>query len=375
MIKKILISLLIFIISLEFFSLIATKLNLFIVNHEPQYLYSQGNKWRTENMLWGAWHKKNSSDKHSTKCYSVSYKSNNIGARDNINYDDTLNKNSVLLLGDSLAEGMGVEQSNIFSEVLEKLINKTVLNFGSSAHFGPLQAAILYENLASNFPHNELIFFFSPLNDFIDNNWEYWKIKVRKFRNRPYFIKNNKDDGYSIFYPNNNRLKSLVVEFYFFRIQDFLNQYTYLANALKTLNAVYSKFSKDSIYYKNNNEINLDVHSYFIKDVNSIDGTFFSLEKLFSQVSLNKKKILVLIPTEGDLERIEKGEDYKKLYWYKKMVTFTQKFSIKLIDLAEYFKSSNHKNITNSCDGHWNSDGHKLVANIIFKNVYNDNEK
>ena len=77
MLKKSAILLFISLIFIEVFSLIATKLNLLIVNHEPDYIYSQGNKWRIENTNWGSWHKNNFKDMHSTKCFSVKYESNN----------------------------------------------------------------------------------------------------------------------------------------------------------------------------------------------------------------------------------------------------------------------------------------------------------
>ena len=56
---------------------------------------------------------------------------------------------------------MGVQLEDTFAEVLEKRIGRKVLNFGSAAHFGPVQAEILYRTLASKFPHNEIIYFFT----------------------------------------------------------------------------------------------------------------------------------------------------------------------------------------------------------------------
>ena len=50
MLKKIFISIIFTIFLLEFFSFIATKLNLLIVNSDPDYIHSYGNKWRTEEL-------------------------------------------------------------------------------------------------------------------------------------------------------------------------------------------------------------------------------------------------------------------------------------------------------------------------------------
>ena len=53
------------ILFVELLSFVFTKYKLLIVNHEPNYIHEQGNKWRTENTSWGSWHKPNFKDKHS----------------------------------------------------------------------------------------------------------------------------------------------------------------------------------------------------------------------------------------------------------------------------------------------------------------------
>ena len=112
--KKIVVPLIVFTILFEIISLISSKFNLLIYNNDPDYVYSLGNNWRTEVELWGSWHKKNFSDKHSSKCFNVTYKSNNIGSRDNFDYDIDSNFNSIILLGDSFAEGYAVNFQNTF---------------------------------------------------------------------------------------------------------------------------------------------------------------------------------------------------------------------------------------------------------------------
>jgi len=370
MLKKIFISIIFTIFLLEFFSFIATKLNLLIVNYDPDYIHSYGNKWRTETTKWGSWHKSNFEDTHSSKCFKTTYKSNNIGARDNIDYNEDLQNDSIILLGDSLAEGFGVDYDKIFPQQLEKKINRKVLNFGSAGHFGPLQVKILYENLASNYPHNEIILFFSPLTDFTDNNWDYWKIKVRKFRNRPYFIKGTKPDEFDVIYPytNDNYSTTRLKELIFHSIQPFLLKYTYTANTLRTLNAAYSKaITSDS---DKNTISNKDIFSYFIEDDFSVKGTMHSIENILKLALKMEKKIILIFPSRNDLIRIENGENYKKLLWYKTMVNLTNKYSAKLIDLADYVSVKDHEKMTFECDDHWNSYGHSYVTNLIFENIY-----
>ena len=370
MLKKILISILLIIFLLEFFSFIATKLNLLIVNHDPDYIYNQGNKWRIETTKWGSWHKPNFYDKHSTKCFKTTYNSNNIGARDNIDYNKELKKDSIVLLGDSFAEGFGVNYDEIFPQQLEKKINRKVLNFGSSAHFGPLQSAILYENLAINYPHNEIIFFFLPQNDFVDNNWEHWKIKVRKFRNRPYFIKGIGVDEFNVYYPNskNNYFILELKELIFYSIQPFLTKYTYTANTLRTFNSVYSNFLTRND--KKNISFSKDSYSYFIEDDFAVKGTMFSIEKLLKLTLDKNRKIILIIPSIDDLKRIHDGENYKNLLWYKMITNLSYKYSAELIDMADYLTVEDYKKMIFKCDDHWNSYGHSYTSNLIFENIY-----
>ena len=370
MFKKILISIILIILLVEFFSFVATKLNLLVINNDPDYIHSHGNKWRIETTKWGSWHKSNFEDIHSTECFKTTYKSNNIGARDNVDYNQDLRADSIVLLGDSFAEGFGVDYENIFPQQLEKKINRKVLNFGSSAHFGPLQAAILYENLAINYPHNEIIFFFLPQNDFVDNNWEYWKIKARKFRNRPYFVKSAKADEFEVFYPqaNNNYLIVRLKELIFHSIQPFLLKYTYTANTLRTFNSVYSKIVTSN--EENNISNNKDAYSYFIEDDFAVKGTMYSIENILKITLKKKKKIILIIPSLDDLKRIEAGENYKNLLWYKTIKDLTNKYSVILIDLADHVSAEDYKKMIFQCDDHWNSHGHFYVSDLIFENIY-----
>ena len=103
MIKKIFLFSIFTVFLIEFFSFVASKFNLLLINNDPEYVYSYGNKWRVENTPWGSWHKINFKDNHVSKCYNVTYQSNNVGLETKKitmkNHQD-----SIILLGDSFAE-------------------------------------------------------------------------------------------------------------------------------------------------------------------------------------------------------------------------------------------------------------------------------
>ena len=369
-IKLFVFTILILIITIEMLSFIATKLNLLMVNEEPGYFYPSGNKWRTETMPWGSWHKLNFNDRHRKRCFDVKYESNNLGARDNEPYDENLPKNSIILIGDSFAEGIGVKLENTFAEVLEKRIGRKVLNFGSAAFFGPVQEEILYRTLASELPHNEMIYFFLPINDFTENDRRWWNSKFNKFRHRPYFrkIKNNK---YEIFYPNekiNNKFLIALKSFIFHRIQVLLIQYTYTANTLKTINRLYAKFTKKKDMVNSNLASG---YGYFFDDHEAIDGSLYFSKKLLSEAFNLERRLIVIIPTPIDLDNIYSGKDYKNLKWYLDLKRISSQTNSILFDLADHLKKEDRRGkMVHTCDGHWSIYGNSIIAKLIEKNFF-----
>ena len=174
--KKVFIFSVIFILFFEITSFVFTKFKLLIFNDTPNfYLGKKGNNtginWRNEKSIWGAWHKKYFSEKHSSSCFDVIYKTNSYGARDYY-FNIKNNKKTWILLGDSFAEGYGLNKNELFENISEKKKDLNILNFGSGGDFGPLQYYLVYKNLAKNFDHQGVIIFYFPQNDLTDNNFE-----------------------------------------------------------------------------------------------------------------------------------------------------------------------------------------------------------
>jgi hypothetical protein len=368
LLKFLIFVIIILIISIETLSFVATKFNLLIINEDPDYYKSYGNKWRTENTEWGSWHKPNFKDKHTKKCFDVTYESNNLGARDDEDYNKNLPKDSIILIGDSFAEGYGVNLKQTFSKILENKTGRKVLNFGSAGHFGAVQQEILYRKLASKLPHNEILYFFLPSNDFTDNDRSYWNTKFNKFRYRPYFKKIGQNN-YDIFYPekNNSRLFISLNDFAFNRLQTFLIKYTYTANTLRSINVLFAKFNKKKSIVVNNKKTG---DSYFFDNEESINGTLFFTKNLLLNASNKKRRIIVIIPTLDDLNKIENGKIYKDLKWYKDLKKVSFETNTKFFDLAEVINKNEYTKMLYKCDNHWNPSGHKFVADLIIKKFF-----
>src|ERR1700722_3901968 len=171
----------------------------------PEYLQAggpHGPGWLTEREAWGAWHTANRDDRQEGRCFSVALHSNSFGARDRERTIDG-DPHRTVVLGDSFAEGWGVEAPERLSDLLEARYHREFLNFGVENDVGPLQYQILYEQLAAKFAHDRVLIMFLPDNDFTDNDADYWRRFRSDFheRYRPYYQASDPDGGYRSFYP------------------------------------------------------------------------------------------------------------------------------------------------------------------------------
>lgn len=370
------INFLIFLLMLEGLSFIAIQLNLFKNPSIPSYGFGSSfydTDWRNERHLWGAWHKNNSISLTKRSCFNVEYRSNNIGARDDIDYTNLkTKKDTILLLGDSFAEGYGVNVENSFAKIIENNSNKQVLNLGSAGSFGPLQEYLIYKNLGSSFRFDEIILFFLPENDFTDNSSVY-QDSLFKNRYRPYFDVGSKN--FEIYYPANSKpsdnfpsasAPSSII------IKKILIDFFYSANLLREAKIILLNNIDNTLSTKNTS-------GYFFDEKPSIDGTLYYIEKILSETPENIKKTIIIIPTEKDLRMIRiSGLEYKSLYWYKNLAKLGGEYDINMIDLALKSDIFSFELINNGinewflpCDGHWSKNGNIYAAETYMNHQSN----
>tara|TARA_A100000164_G_scaffold346182_1_gene346627 strand:+ start:3338 stop:4474 length:1137 start_codon:yes stop_codon:yes gene_type:complete len=362
--KIVFFNIIILVILLEIFSFTLLKLGLFTHSSEPTY----GNTtsfididWRNEKNVWGAWHIKDFYSESKKNCFDVSYKSNNIGARDDKDY--FIEKGDTILLGDSFAEGIGVNLHETFAGHLSKS-GRHVLNFASAGDFGPLQQYLIYKNLASEFNHNEIIIFFLPANDFTDNSSKYQESLFGE-RYRPYFRK-IKNEQFEIYYPKDSKPSEKFPSTErenSFKLKSFLVDFFYSANLLRQFRLIILSASPEI------QDIFNEKYGYNFEDEYSVDGVLYYFEQLFKLIDAKVSKTFIVIPTDRDLREIQSNKwEYLKSYWYKEIKNLTKRYDIKFIDLAlDSDKPSNElliagqNNWYHKCDGHWSRDGHKYA--------------
>ena len=161
---------------------------------KPSYHVDYNRFWADINPAFGVWHRPNGHFIHKSGCYSVAYDTNSYGARD---VERTLHSSAprTIVLGDSMIEGIGQPADRRLTNILEKDTGQEFLNFGTGGNFGPLQYALLYKTMASNFDHNLVLVGVVPDNDFHDMDFAYWKAHGWNGQYRPYYA-----DDLSVFY-------------------------------------------------------------------------------------------------------------------------------------------------------------------------------
>jgi hypothetical protein len=358
--KNAVLAVLVSLITLEVFSFAATEANLLMFNDFPS-IYRQrysGEDWRTQRDPWGAWHKANASDRHNSRCFDVRYRSNEVGARDTP-FEQSKHDGKIryVLIGDSFAEGFGVEFEDTAQAQLEKLLNINIYNFGSDGYFGPVQYYLMYKNLASQFQHDGVILFFLPANDFTDNDYSLWK-DYHPTWYRPYY-KRTGSDQYDIFYP----AQAVPTENYGDEAElgifkRFLIRYTFTANTLRTIK-----------YLATGNPLDKPGYSgYFDASEEQQQAAIYFIEQIVKEAA-SRRVIIFVIPHREDMARIRAGNSYKNQYWLTKLHSLTSTNSkVELIDMADHMPDDYAK-LFLTCDSHWNALGNLDAAKIISEKV------
>src|SRR5262245_781077 len=138
--KKTLFVLLWTVILVEAFSFVASKAKMLPIHNTPEVYWphpvSLGTAWRTQRDPWGVWHKPNVVDRHTSSCFDVVYQTNTFGARDaEFRRSKTDARSRYILLGDSFAEGFGVDIEHTTQHHLEQMAGIDVYNFGVAGFF------------------------------------------------------------------------------------------------------------------------------------------------------------------------------------------------------------------------------------------------
>jgi hypothetical protein len=355
-IRNILLLILVSLFSLELFSFVGTQATLFLFNdypaaYRPRY---SGVNWRTQKDPWGSWHRSNATDRHRSSCFDVSYRSNEIGARDtSFSLTKSGPQTRYILLGDSFAEGYGVNFEDTAQAQLEKLLGIDVYNFGSDWYFGPLQYYLIYKDLASQYQHDGVVLFFLPANDFTDNDYSLWK-NFHPTWYRPYY-KKQRDGQYDIFYPDQAiPTEHVQDEVELGVVKRFLVRYTFTVNTLRTIKYLFTRNPLEKPGYS----------GYYDAAQAEQEAAIYFIKKIVADAKARRVMILV-IPNREDMIRIRSGRSYQDQYWFRELHSLKlENSNVDVMDMADKMPSDYNK-LFLSCDNHWNELGNLEAAKII----------
>ena len=360
------------VLALEFFSYLASVNNLLLFNDTPSWTPLRYEEpLRTEKHPWGAWRDPYTRSRHRKQCFDVEVTTNEFGARDDP--FDIEDENSIILLGDSFAEGYGVKHEDTAATLLEVRLKRKVHNLGSSGNFGPLQQYLLYEALAGDIKHNELIIFFLPANDFVDNDRKYWSVPATlRSRYRPYFGEENILTPF--YFPSavpTSKFPSAGFESqqgWLATVKWSLIQYTWSANTLRTAR----------ILWNSREPLMSDQVTTFYKAATELQqANVVASYEAIAKVANGRRVSVVIIPSILDIKYLQGDRNqhsYKSEHWYQGLKRIAEKSGGSLVNLLEVVPKE-WRPLFFSCDGHWSPAGNAWAAGFIFERVFkNDPE-
>jgi hypothetical protein len=319
---------------------------------QPDYLAQPRDRWLTEREAWGAWHVSSHSSRQEGRCFSVALRSNSYGARDR-EREMTGDPHRTIVLGDSFAEGWGVEEHQRLSNLLETRLNREFLNFATENDFGPLQYQIIYEHLASRFSHDRVLILFLPDNDFTDNDVDYWSRFREDYaeRYRPYYQASGAE-GYRPFYPlpkpTDDSADGRAV-----------SSGGWTADAARLLRrnssslAMY-RFARMILYR------GLSYSGYFDFTDDQLQAVLWSFRKI-KALAGDRSVTIVVIPRQSDFRRVEKSGDNPLM---AKLNRFGLENEIEIADLLSLMPrlEPRTERYYLRCDGHWSAEGNAVAA-------------
>ncbi|WP_132644155.1 SGNH/GDSL hydrolase family protein [Roseivirga ehrenbergii] len=350
---KILIPFTIFFFSLELGLMILNALNI-IKLEEPIYSFDNSRRfWAENDPDFGVWHSANYSFRHKKECFDVKYLTNSIGARDK-ERQISASGSRFAVIGDSFAEGWGVEDQDRFSNLLEGRTGIEFMNFAVGGA-GLTQEYLIYKKKVMPFEHDAVLWALFPINDIVDDDIEF-HAKYSHNRYRAYWVGEYPD------YHIEHGLDSVQQSHFYFEkpnnIKSFLKNFTYTYNMLRAFKYVYQRTQVPEFDLS-------DSPGYFQINDEQWDRTKYSIEKMKEAMG-DKKLYIVTIPGDHSY-KIYKDHRYE-VPLRDSLTKWSAKLGFQYYDLlseADRMDSTEWKSLYFDCDAHWNTIGHKWAADKI----------
>ncbi len=316
--------------------------------------------WVNNNEHFGVWHPPHDRYSHSKSCFNVEYKSNSWGARDK-ERELKSDKSRVVVLGDSMIEGFGVEREERMSDILEKRTGLEHLNFGTSGHFGPIQYSLLYEHLAMRFDHDKVIVNILPDNDFKDDDYERGKREYATHY-RPYYVGSYPD--YKLVYFRDD-LQLPKAKLWIKYAQGWLREFTYMGRTYEYFRALrrYTEAEQElAVAAPQPSRVASKFYDFTDQEFKLMR---FSLERIV-RLAGDRKVLFVTIPRASDFIRYDYDGPAPLA---QRLGDLADSIGAEYIDLLSQMAHAerDRSKYFLTCDDHWNGYGNKVAADFIQK--------
>ncbi|MGH2374006.1 MAG: SGNH/GDSL hydrolase family protein [bacterium] len=324
-----------------------------------------------DNPYWEVWHPPSARADYVKACLRVTYTSNAWGMRDK---PRTLEKQTfrVAVLGDSMTEGHGVNDVEVFTRLLEDEHFRgevQFLNFGVQGS-GTIQAWQLYRHLARRFRPDLVLLMFFHDNDLVDNSWWYWE-RYAPDRRRPYL--RPAAGGHVLFYPpvplgsgtGGSRERLLRLK----------NRVATLSYLVRYLDEVRLTLSMRGLTQGEMDETNVYRVSPTPLWEQSWNVTAEALRRLHEQVKADGAKLVVVqLPGWQGMDpradaAVASRPGFDPLYPERRLARIVASLQgARFFSLSQPFASFRDANglrppyLSYPCDGHWSPLGHRVAA-------------
>lgn len=312
--------------------------------------------------------KPNASDRFVALDFDTQVSINSLGLRGaERSFSKGKNVKRILVLGDSMTYGFGVENNETYSAVLENLLNKydtdqeyEVWNAGFTSGYSPDTFYLYLREKGVNFNPGVVIVGLFVENDIID----LWK-NVPVIDNEEKIIR-IKSDFYSV---QNNRLKRGSIEnepSEFQRIQSYVKRI--LLKSSKLYSYIHQRLSL--FFIRENNPIFDKVYVTEVeKNFEQVDFYFGEIKKL--TVANDIALIVAFLPGKASVDELwkiylKKNPGSSREKPRQILQSSCKKYNISCVDLwPEFMNLSNSGSLFFEHDGHWNRRGQHYAAELI----------
>lgn len=295
---------------------------------------------------------------------------NSKGLRDSeYDYEKPPDVYRILVIGDSMTEGQGVRQEEIYSEVLEKRLGKNyeVITAGVKAYGTAHELAFLKKEGLKYNPNLIIIGF--CVNDIRDNA-----------ANNLYFIQNGNLIENNIKFSYSKKLLNKIKSFANSNIQSYVFLRPKLGVTLTNIMIKTGLASKSPLAEVNQEERR--VFRIFAKEPSEETKRGWELTKALlrevkqTAINNNAKIMLLAIPNKEQVNDSAASRfiqtynlSEEDLDWtnpQKKLSDICQELNIPLLDPLETFRIEIKENNLYLEDPHWSAEGHKLASEELY---------